>query len=162
MCTCQRLGYQDLLLKCLSADVLVHSQDFRRYLRQKYSTPCSFRFWGNPGNSWWVCAPGFRNPNPILAPPKFYFPHPFSDLASKIHARFQTSQAEIIERQQKGFLNPIGNSHITLQFRIQLELKRQIRSYTPFSFLEDHTRFQIKVGKAYTRFQTETAQKTYR
>ena len=92
--------------------------------------------------------PGFRNPDPILDQKKFHFPHPFSDLASKIHARFQTSQAEIIERQQKGFLNSIGNSQITLQFRIHLELKRQIRTYTPFSFLENIPDFGPKWAKS--------------
>ena len=33
--------------------------------------------------------PGSPNPDPISNPKKCHFSHPFSDLASNIHARFQ-------------------------------------------------------------------------
>ena len=46
-------------------------------------------------------------------------------------------------------------------FPIYLELVQQIRSYTR-SYLENHTRFQTKMWKVYTRFQTEIPQNPYR
>ena len=43
-----------------------------------------------------------------------------------------------------------------LFFLIHLELKREIRSYTPVdSFLKNHTRLQAKMSRVYTRFRTE-------
>ena len=41
---------------------------------------------------------------------------------------------------------------------IHLELKRQPRSYATRSSLENYNRFQTKMGKVYTRFQTKKAQ----
>ena len=67
---------------------------------------------------------------------KCHFPHPFSDLVSKIHTRFQTwkrvtkrnitclHKTEImssllrLKPPQKDFFNAISNSHITLSFLI--------------------------------------------
>ena len=42
-------------------------------------------------------------------------------------------------------------------FLDHLELKRQIRSYTPVvSFLKNHTRLQTKISRVYPRFRTKT------
>ena len=106
-------------------------------------------------------SPGFRNPNPILDQKKIHFPDRFSDLASKVHARCQTSQAKIIERQQQDFLNSTGNSHITLQFRIHLELKRQIRSYTPVVSSKIIPDSRPKWEKSIPVFKPKRRKKTY-
>ena len=78
-------------------------------------------------------------------------------LASKIHTRFQTwplrnnmSLLLRLERKQKAFVKSLSNSHI------HLELKHTLRSS-----LKNHTRFQTKMGKVYTRFQTEKAHKPW-
>ena len=58
---------------------------------------------------------------------------------------------------------------------MQIHFKFAYFSFFPYSFgietintfihsrssLENHTRFQTKMGKVYTRFQTKTAQKPY-
>ena len=44
---------------------------------------------GLPGNSWLGCAARFSNPD-LISDQKCHFLHPFSDLGSKIHTRFQT------------------------------------------------------------------------
>ena len=65
-----------------------------------------------------------------------------------------------LERKQKKFFKPISNSHISLSF-----LPIWIETINTFihsrSSLVNHTRFQTKMGKVYTRFQTKTAQKPY-
>ena len=45
---------------------------------------------GIPGSSWWGVQPGSPNSDPISDQIyKCHYLHPFSDLASKIHTRFQ-------------------------------------------------------------------------
>ena len=44
---------------------------------------------GTPGFLGGVVLPSYPNPHPISVPKKCQFPHPFSDLAFKIHTRFQ-------------------------------------------------------------------------
>ena len=60
-----------------------------------------------------------------------------------------------LERQQKTFL----------KLRVEFAYFSFFVIYNTFmhflSLLEDHTRFQTEVGKVYTRFQTEKAQKPY-
>ena len=60
-----------------------------------------------------------------------------------------------LERQQKTFL----------KLRVEFAYFSFFLIYNTFihflSLLENHTRFQTGVGKVYTRFQTETAQKPY-
>ena len=78
--------------------------------------------------------PGSSNPDPISDKKKSHFPHPFSDLVSEIHTRFQTwkritkrnitclHKTEImssllrLKPPEKDFFNTISNSHITLSF----------------------------------------------
>ena len=84
--------------------------------------------------------------------PGLWNPHPFSDLASKklFHHYFDWN------KNKKDF------TFTCISFFLpHLELKPWIRSYTPTSFLENHTRFQTQMGKDYTRFQTKTAQEPY-
>ena len=104
---------------------------------------------------------------------KCNFPHPFSDYTSKIHTRFRTpgrpglyaeSMLSLfwLERKEKKLFKSIPNSHIYFSFFLTyLELKRYWYVHTLRSSLENHTRFQAKLGKEYTRFQTKTTQKPY-
>ena len=89
---------------------------------------------GTPGNSWWGCAARFSKSWPYVKPKKFHSPHPFSDLASKIHTSFSDLEVVIkrnitclhkteimsssltLKPQRKDFLKSISNSHITLSF----------------------------------------------
>ena len=60
-----------------------------------------------------------------------------------------------LEREEKTFL----------KLRVEFVYFSFFINYNTFihflSVLENHTRFQNEVGKVYTRFQTETAQKLY-
>ena len=94
------------------------------------------------------------------------------------HTRFQTRtikfipifrpslKAEImlsllrLECKQKKIFKPILNSHTTLSFLLIWEWNHKY-FHTLCSFLENHTRFQTKMSKVYTCFQTKTAQKPY-
>ena len=121
-----------------------------------------------PGNSWWGCAapfffkscPDFRPKNVIL------------------HTRFQTRTLKSPTVFQTWPLR--RNYVITTQIRAQTKKTYSnlfaIRIFLFFlltcnrndkyvhihrSFLENHTRFQTKMSKVYTRLQTRTAQKPY-
>ena len=84
------------------------------------------------------------------------FPHPFLDLVSIIHTRFQT---------RPYYLDEDANKKISLNiFRIGLLLSLsysfEIETSNMFIlFLENHSRFQTKMGEVFTRFQTKTAKK---
>ena len=117
---------------------------------------------GTLGNYWWGVRPDSPNLDPILDKKMYFFiplfrpglwnPHPFSDLASnKI-----ISSLLWLEQEQKRF-------HVLMYLFLStpVELKRWTRSCTPTSSLENHTRFQTRMGKVYTRFQTKTAQEPY-
>ena len=84
------------------------------------------------------------------------FPHPFPDLVSIIHTRFQT---------RPYYLDEVANKKISLNtFRIGLLLSLsysfEIETSNMFIlFLENHSRFQTKMGEVFTRFQTKTAKK---
>jgi len=45
---------------------------------------------GTPWNFWWGCAARISKSRPNFRPNNCHFPHPLSDLASKIHTRLQT------------------------------------------------------------------------
>ena len=64
-----------------------------------------------------------------------------------------------LERKQKN-IQAISNSHISLSFLLIWNWNDKY-VHTLRSSLEDHTRYQTKMGKVYTRFQTKTAQKPY-
>ena len=87
---------------------------------------------------------------------KCHFPHPFSDLASiKLCHQWLT-----LERQHKGFLQSISNSHINLFFFSFFTWNWNDKYVcTLRSSCENHTWFQTKMGKLYIRFQAQTAQK---
>ena len=123
---------------------------------------CKVRVWrgrGVPrgGYSWessvGMCRPVLQ----ILTssdPKKCNFPHPFSDLAFRQNLCYH-------------YLDQSANKKIFKPFRIRIFL------FLSYSFgieaintsiryrssLEHHTRYQTKMGKVYTRFQTKTAQK---
>ena len=65
-----------------------------------------------------------------------------------------------LERQQKDFLKPIMNSHI-IPFSYSFGIETTNTFIHSRSFLENHTRFETKMGKVYICFRTETAQKPY-
>ena len=79
----------------------------------------------------------------------FHLPHPFSDLASKIHTRFQTFVVS----------NDIFWILLFLYYSFGVEKTNSfIRSG---GSLENHTRFKTIMVKIYTRFRTKTAKKPY-
>ena len=87
--------------------------------------------------------------------------HPLNNwgLASKINTRFQTS---LDQNANKKFLKiPFKFAHFPF-FPNHLELKQQIHTFFPVVPSETiPARFQTKMGKLYTSFQTKTAQKPY-
>ena len=91
------------------------------------------------------------------------FPHPFSNLEEVtkrnitcLHNTEIMSPLLRLERQQKDFLKSISNSHIRLSFL----LIRNTSIHDRISFV-NHTGLQTRMGKIYTRFQTNTEQKPY-
>ena len=65
-----------------------------------------------------------------------------------------------LQRQQNDSLKSILNSNFTLSsysFRIE-STNTFLHS---LSYVENHTRFQTKMGKVFTRFQTKTARKHF-
>ena len=63
------------------------------------------------------------------------------------------------ERRQK-IIQSISNSHVFLSYLLIWNWNDQY-VHTLRSFLENHTWFQTKMGKVYTRFQTKTGQNPY-
>ena len=110
--------------------------------------------WGRgvlrPGNSWWGCAAGSPNPDPISDQKMKFFTPVFRPGLEGI-----MSSLLRLEREEKTFL----------KLRVEFVYFSFFINYNTFihflSVLENHTRFQNEVGKVYTRFQTETAQKPY-
>ena len=122
---------------------------------------------GNSWNSWWRCAARFSKSWPDFRPKNVIF-----------HTRFQTRPLKSIpvfrpgllaetilsllrlERKQKNSSNPFRILiffFLSYSFGIET-IKTFIQSR---SSLKNHTRFQTRMGKVYTRFQTKTAQKPY-
>ena len=65
-----------------------------------------------------------------------------------------------LERQEKYFLKRIMNSHI-IPFDYSIGIETTNTFIHSRSLLENHTRFQTKMGKVYIRFRPETGQKPY-
>ena len=89
-----------------------------------------------------------------------HFSHQFSDLASKIHNLSRDWPLDL-NSNKKDFLKLIHFefAYPFLSFSFGNEpINTFVQSC---SFLENHTRFQTKMGKLFTRFQTKTAQKPY-
>ena len=116
---------------------------------------------------------------------KCYFRHPFSQLASKIHTRFRPGGGH---KTQHHYLHMHKTEIMSSFLRLKLPTKDFLKPFPirmlPFlsyqernlytfgiettntlihnrSSFVNHTRFQTKMGKIYTRFQTKTAQKPY-
>ena len=109
--------------------------------------------------------PGSPNPDPI-SDLKMEFSTPVFRL-DLIHTRFQTwplgRNYVIITK----IIAQTKNSSNPLRIRIFLFVSYAFGIETINTFihsrssLKNHTRFQTKIGKVYTRFQTKTAQKPY-
>ena len=132
-----------------------------------------------PGNSWWGCAAGSLNPDPI-SDQKLNFPHPFSDLVCKIRTLFQTWSLKSIpvfrpglwgimssllrlERRQKTFKLPVEFAYFSVLSYLQK--REQKSSSNPFRILifffllysfgiETFIQFRSSL-KIHTRFQTK-------
>ena len=138
-----------------------------RWLRGEQAWSREFTPGGTPRNSWWVCAAQFSKSWPYFIPKTVIF-----------YTRFHTRPLK-----SKPFFRPGIQTEIMSSF-FRLERKQTIspnaypirkfllRSYSfgvetinkfihPRSSIENHTRFQIKMGKEYTRFQTRKDKKPY-
>ena len=122
---------------------------------------------GTPGNSWWRCAARFFISWPDFRPKNVI-----------IHTRFQTRSLKSIPVFRPGLKAEIMLSLLRLEhkqkssskpFRIRIFLFLSysfgIETINRFihsgSSLENNTRFQTKMDKVYTHFQTKTARKPY-
>ena len=98
---------------------------------------------------------------------KCHFTNPFSYQTSKIHTRFQIWPLGMnyviiirLECKQNNSSNPfLIRIFLFLSFSFAIETRNTF--IHSCSSLENHTRFQTKMGKGYTRFQTKIAQKPY-
>ena len=107
-----------------------------------------------PGKlSWSGCA---ARCSKSISGQKCHFPHPFSDQTSKIHTRFQKSCHHYLGESATKKINSSNPSHIRIFLFISYSFGTEtINTFVhPPSSLENHTRFQTKMGKIYTRFQT--------
>ena len=111
-------------------------------------------------NSWWgVCRPALRILT-LFQTTKCHFPHPFSELevVTKRNIRVYIERNYImssllrLERQQKDFFL----SYSLIIFII--ETTNTLTQYSRSS-LVNHTRFQTKISKVYTRLHIKTAPK---
>ena len=98
---------------------------------------------------------------------KCHFTNPFSYQTSKIHTRFHIWPLGMnyviiirLECKQNNSSNPfLIRIFLFLSFSFAIETRNTF--VHSCSSLENHTRFQTKMGKVYTRFQTKIAQKPY-
>ena len=91
------------------------------------------------------------------------FPHPFSDQASKIHTRFKTWPCTWLSIISKFSWNDIFYLFSFLSHQLLALVagkKNKFKSCHECS-PDNHTQFQTKMFKIYTRLQTKTAQKPY-
>ena len=122
---------------------------------------------GTPGNSWWGCAARFSKSWPYFRPKNVIFHTCFQTRPLTSIPVFRPGlQAEImlsllrLERQQKNALNPFRiGTFLFLSYSFGIELINMFIHSR--SSLKNYTRFQTKMGKVQTRFQTKTAQKPY-
>ena len=126
---------------------------------------------GTPGNSWWRCAARVSKLWPYFRLRNCHFSQRFSDLASKIHTRFKTWPLLV---RNYVIITQITTAIITKKKNVSSNaLRIRIFPFLSYSFgletintfiryhtsLENHIRFQTKIGKVYTCFQS--AQKPY-
>ena len=111
-----------------------------------------------------VCRPVFQILT-LFPTKKCYFPHPSSDQTSKIHTVFRSGlQPEIMSSSLRLECKQNNSSS---PFRISIFLflsyafgNETINTFLHFrSSLKNHTQFQTKMDKVYTRFQTKKTQK---
>ena len=115
----------------------------------------SHRGGGTAGNSWWGCATQFfkLNPDPISDRKKCHFSHLFSDLAFKklLYHYLDWNSKKI------GIYIFLCLSYIIWNW----DDKYNMYVIHSCSSLKNHSRFQTKMDKVYTHFQTKTVQKPY-
>ena len=119
---------------------------------------------GTPRNSWWGCVARFFKSWPDFRPKNVI-----------LHTRSQTRPlksihvfrpglnyviATQVRAQKKILFKSISNSHISVSFLLIWNWNDKC-VHKLRSSLENHNRFQTKMGKVYTRFQIKTAQKPY-
>ena len=112
--------------------------------------------------------PGSPNPDPISDQKNAIFhnlSHPFSDQTSKIHTPFldlafrqKLCYHYLDKRANKKLFKSISNPHISLSFVYSFGIETMNKFTHSRSSLENHTQFQTKMRKVYTRFQTKTSQ----
>ena len=89
--------------------------------------------------------------------PDLQNPYPFSDLA--LRQKLRHDYLDSVRKQKKSSDVVRIRIFLLLSYSFGIET---INTFIRFgSTLENHTRFQTKMGKVYTRFQTKTAQKPY-
>ena len=94
---------------------------------------------------------GSLNPDPI-SDQKCHFSHPFSDLSPK---KFMSSLILRLEQQQKIHIH-MYKIFLFLSYSFGIETNNAFIHSS--SSLESPSRFQTKMGKVYTSFQTRTVQ----
>ena len=94
---------------------------------------------------------GSLNPDPI-SDQKCHFSHPFSDLSPR---KCMSSLILRLEQQQKIHIH-IYKIFLFLSYSFGIETNNAFIHSS--SSLESHSRFQTKMGKVYTSFQTRTVQ----
>ena len=122
---------------------------------------------GTPGNSWWECSARFPKSRPYFRPKNVILQTRFHTRPLKSIPVFRSGlQAWImssllrLECKQNNSSNPfLIRIFLFLSFSFAIETRNTF--VHSCSSLENHTRFQTKMGKVYTRFQTKIAQKPY-
>ena len=98
--------------------------------------------------------PCFPNHDPILDQKVLFSPPVFRP---GLQAEIMLSLLRTERKQTNKFFKSISSLHISVSFVVIWNWNDKYEC----SSLENHTRFQTKMGKVYTRFQTKTAQRPY-
>ena len=157
-----------MLFQCLSGYLCLtlfggssHCLNFDKFREILSLIHFSWSRGGTPRNSWYGCVARFSKSWPYFRPKNVIF-----------HTRFQTRPLKFIPFFRPGLKllkleRKQNNSSNAFRIRIFLFPSHSfgIETITTFirsrSSLENHTRFQTKMGEVYTCFQTKKAQKPY-
>ena len=116
---------------------------------------------GTPGNSWWRCATKFSKSWSYFRWKNVIFhTRPLKSIPVFRPGLWAEIMLSLLRLERKQTSNPFQICiFLFLYYSFGIEtINMFIHSR---SSLENHTRFQTKMGKVYTRFQTKTAQKPY-
>ena len=126
-----------------------------------------------PGNACWGCAARFSESWPYFRQKNVIFRTRFRIWPLKSIPVFRPADGHKTQHkhwhktelcnhlQQKDFLKSISNSHITLSFLFSWNSETTNTLIHHSSSFVNHNRFQTKMSRVYTRFQTKTEQKPY-